>query len=451
MGVADVTNRGLVERARRVTAAEKYDIGTRFSSVIESAEGAWLRDVEGNRILDLTAASGAVILGHRHPAVVEALVRQVREFGTGFASTLSVPRVELAERLVDRYPCAEKVVFHKTGSEGTSLAVRLARAATGRELILSCGYHGWHEWQLVSESFGYHQAAGVVGFGYSESALQQMLEAFGDEVAGVMVSPELLFFDAEFYRRMAAVCARYGVPFMLDEVYTGFRAGARGVHGSLGVPADLVVVSKGLANGHSLAAVMGRRELVDAYDVAGVQGTYTREVPPMAAAMAVLDTLDTPGVYEHAEAMGRRLMDGIRGVLAEEGVPHVVDGPPLMFDVVLPNDDLGWEIYRAGHEHGVYFEDSGTQLVTAAFDEAAVDHAVAAFGKATRQVAAERSDIAPTTGGGLGEKRWLDFAEEAFGGLLRDDERTRGLVAGTVEQVVGRDRSVKPVLIPGQT
>ncbi|MFI6231647.1 aminotransferase class III-fold pyridoxal phosphate-dependent enzyme [Micromonospora echinospora] len=449
MDSANLTNRGLVERARRVTAAENYDIGTRFSAMIQSGEGAWLTDVEGNRYVDLTASSGTIILGHRNQAVTEAITRQIQDFGTAFASTLSVPRVELAERLCERYECAEKVVFHKTGSEGTAMAARLARAATGRELILSCGYHGWHEWQLAGETFGYQQTTGVVGFGYNEKALAKMLEAFGNEVAGVLISPEMLYFDVEFYQRMHALCARYDVPFMMDEVYTGFRAGPKGVHG-LGVPADVVVVSKGLANGHSLAAVMGRRDIIDAYDVSGIQGTYTREVPPMAAAMAVLDVLDTPGVYEHAEAMGRRLADGMREILTGEGIPNWVGGPALMFDTVLPNDDLGWEIYKTAHDFGVYFEDSGTQLVTTAFDEAAVDHALAAFRKATRQVIADRPDIAPTSGGELTEERKLDFAEEAFGGLLRDDERTNALIDATIEQVVNRDRSIKPVLIPAQ-
>lgn len=438
----------LIARARRSTAAEEHDITGRYPSVIAHAEGAWMTDVSGNRYVDLTGADASVILGYRHPAVVEAIVRQIRDFGTAFASTLSVPRVELAERLCERYECAEKVVFHKTGSEGTAMAVRLARAATGRELILSCGYHGWHEWQLASESFGYEQTTGVVGFGYNEKALSRMLAAFGDEVAGVLVSPELLYFDVDFYRRMAAECARYGVPFMMDEVYTGFRAGSRGVHG-LGVPADVVVVSKGLANGHSLAAVMGRRDIIDAYDVSGIQGTYTREVPPMAAALAVLDVLDTPGVYERAEAMGRRLADGMRDVLVGAGIPNWVGGPALMFDVVLPDDDLGVEIYRAAHEFGVYFEDSGTQLVTTAFDEVAVDHAVGAFEKATRQVVGQRPDLVSGVGELTVERR-LDFAEEAFGGLLRDDERTNALIDATIEKVVNRDRRVKPVLIPAQ-
>src|SRR6266849_5361424 len=142
------SNLETIERARRVTAAETFDIGTRFPSVFVSAEGSWMRDVEGNRILDVTAASGALLLGNQHPGVVQAVTDCIRDNGVVLASTLTPQRIELAERLCERYPAGEKAVFCKSGSEVTTTAIRLARAATGRDLILTSGYHGWHDWQL---------------------------------------------------------------------------------------------------------------------------------------------------------------------------------------------------------------------------------------------------------------------------------------------------------------
>ncbi len=440
-----MNNHELIERALRVTAIKDYDVEARYPSVIARAEGAWMWDLEGNRFLDLTGADAAVILGYRHPLVVEAITRCIREFGTGFASTVSVPRVVLAERLCERYPGVEKVVFHKTGSEGTSMAIRLARAATGRELVLSSGYHGWHEWQLAGEPFGYVQTLGVVGFGYNEHALTRMLDTFGDEVAAVIVSPELLYFDLDFYRRMAATCAAHDVPFILDEVYTGLRAGPRGAHG-LGVPADLIVLSKGLANGHSLCAVMGRSDLIDAYDTARIQGTYTREIPPMAAALATLDILDEPGLYQHTEQLARQLMTGIRDILTDAGIGHLVDGPPLMFDVVLPTDQLAADLYRTAYHHGVYFEDSGTQLVTTAFDHTAIDHALTAFHKALHTVLPHH----PHTPDTLTEQRRLDFAQTAFEGQLRNDDHTHHLINTTINHIQTRNRTIKPVLYTDQ-
>jgi glutamate-1-semialdehyde 2,1-aminomutase len=438
-----LTNGSLIARARRATAAERYDIGTRFSSVIARAEGPWLFDVEGNRLVDLTAASGTILLGHRHPAVVEAVTRQLRDHGTMFASTLSVPRIELAERLSDRYPCAEKVVFARTGSEGTEMAVRLARAATGRELILTSGYHGWHDWQVSSnDDFGFNPATGVANFGYNEKALERMLEQFADQIAGVLISPELLYFDYEFYRRMSATCARHGVLFMMDEVYTGMRCGSHGVHGSGQVPADLVVMSKGLANGHALAAVMGRRDIIDCYDIAGIQGTYTREVPPMVAALTVLTEIADGSVHEQCDKMGTELMDGMRGILSSVGIPAWVGGPPMMFDVVLSSEDLSWAIYEAAHDYGAYFEDSGTQLVTAAFDQVALDQALTAFDKGVRRVVPTLEEQPAD----LDEDRRIDLAEELFGGHLRDDERTRELIETMASQVETRDRTIGPLV-----
>ncbi|GAB3478407.1 aminotransferase class III-fold pyridoxal phosphate-dependent enzyme [Amycolatopsis cihanbeyliensis] len=431
MSIGSQGNEELIERARRVTAAEGYDIGTRFPSVFAEAEGPWMRDVEGKRLLDVTAASGALLLGNRHPGVVRAITEYISRYGTVFASTLSLPRIELAERLCERYPAAEKVVFTKTGSEATTTAIRLARAATGRDLILTSGYHGWHDWHLGFLNLDYDAGNRVACFGYSEAALERMLTEFAGRVAGVVVTPEPAWFDADYYRRLSALCARHGVLFIIDEVITSFRYGPRGLNGTGEVPADLLTMSKGLANGHSIAAIMGRREVLDAYDAAGIAGTYTREVPPMAAALAVLDELEDGSVHEHCTRLGQTLMDGMRDILAEVGIPAFVGGPPMMFDVVVPSEALSWDIYRAAYDYGAYFEDSGTQMIMASYTESDVDHALTAFEKGARKVAATTS-LDP---GELGADRMAEFAAEAFGGALTDNERVRARIEETVRKI----------------
>lgn len=432
---AGQSNLETIERARRVTAAENYDIGTRFPSVFVSAQGSWMTDVEGKRILDVTAASGALLLGNQHPRVVEAVTDCVRNNGAVFASTLTPQRIELAERLCERYPAGEKAVFCRTGSEATTAAMRLARAATGRDLFLTSGYHGWHDWQTSYLNMGFDPRTRVANFGYNETALRRLLDEFGDEIAGVYVTPEPAWFDVDYFRRMSALCAERGVLFLVDEVITGVRWGARGLNGTGGVPADIITVSKGLSNGHALAAVLGRRDLIDAYDKAGIAGTYTREVPPMAAALAVLDVIEDGSVHEHCEKMGQLLQDGMRDVLAAVGIPAHVTGPPMMFDVVVASDALSWDIYRAAYDYGAYFEDSGTHMVTAAFGEAEVEHALTAFEKGARRVAA-------TTGhepGELPETRRLQFALEAFGGSLRDTDEVAARLEQTVQRIAERD------------
>ena len=432
------TNDAWIERARRSTACTEFDIDGRFPSVFERGEGAWMYDVEGKRVLDVTAGDWTLVMGHRHPAVTAAFVDEASRHGNIFASTLTRPRIELAEKLIERYPCAEKVVFGATGSEGNEMAVRLARAATGRELILSSGYHGWHEWQLASETLNYNPATAVVGFGYNLEILERMLDEFGDDVAAVLVTPEILYFGIEWHRRMSSLCRERGVLFMLDEVSMGFRYGPRGVHGSGEVPADVVVLSKGLANGHPVAAVMGREDVLDAYDLARLEGTYPRATPPMAAALASLDLYADGAVHEHCDRIGTMLMNGMREILSSAGVPAWVDGPPMCFDVILESQELGYRIYKAAHEFGAYFEPSGTQLVTAAWDEAAVNHALTAFHEGVR-AATEGHEFESSV---LPEERKLDAAEELCGAVVRDNETTRALVDQTIEQVLERDRAL---------
>ena len=438
------TNQATIDRARRVTAAEGYDIGTRFPSVFTRATGSWMEDVEGRRILDVTAASGALLLGNRHPRVVERITECIAEHGTVFASTISLPRIELAERLVERYPAAEKVVFSKTGSEATTAATRLARAASGRDIIVTSGYHGWHDWQLSFLSIGYDPGTRVACFGYNRTALTRFLEEFADQIAAVIVTPEPAWFDVEYYRSLSEECARRGVIYIIDEVITAFRWGARGLNGTGGVPADVITMSKGLGNGHSISAVLGRRDIIDAYDKAGVAGTYTREVPPMAAALGVLDVIEDGSAHERAHRMGTLLQDGMREILTGLGIPAYVGGPPMMFDVVVPSEQLSWDIYRAAYDHGAYFEDSGTHMVTTAFQEADVDFALTAFEKGAREVADRTSFDSDT----LTPERMDQFGAEAFGGARHDTEQVLARIAETVEAIGNRDRSLARTLDP---
>lgn len=428
MTTATGSNAETIERARRITAAERFDISTRFGSVFHSADGAWMRDLEGRQVLDVTAASGALLLGNRHPAVVDAVVRSVREHGTVFASTITPQRLELAERLCERYPAGEKAVFCKSGSEATTVAIQIARAATGRDLILTSGYHGWFEWQRPYRNMGYDPRTRVANFGYNETALARFLDEFGSDVAAVIVTPEPAWFDVAYHERVSELCARHGVLFVLDEVITALRWGSHGLNGSGGVRADLVTMSKGLANGHCLAAVLGRRDVLDHYDEAGIAGTYNREITPMVAALAVLDEIADGSVHEHCERLGRSLKDGMREVLRAVGIPAHVAGPDMMFDVVTSSERLSWDIYEEAYRHGAWFEDSGTQMVTAAFTQDDVDHALEAFEKGARTVAA-RTDVEP---GELPEELRHRFALDAFGGSLFDTE----IVAARIEETV---------------
>lgn len=425
------TNASTFDRARRVTAADFYDIGTRFPSVFVSSTGSWMTDVEGRQVLDVTAAGGALLLGNRHPQVTEAITAAIRDHGTIYSSTLSIPRIELSEVLARTFPACEKVVYFKSGSEATTAALRLVRQATGRDLVLSAGFHGWFDWQRPYRTFGYHPSIGLINFGYNETVLARLLDRLGDRIAGVFVTPEPAWHELGFYRHLAEQTRDVGACFLLDEVITGFRYGPSGLNGGGGVDADVVTISKGLANGHALAAVMGRREVIDCYDAAGLEGTYTREVPPMAAALATLGALADGSVHAHCELVGSRLRDGAAGLLERCGLQAAVVGPSMMFDIVFPSEEIAWSVYRRAYDHGVWFEDSGTQMVTAAYGDDEVEHALAGLEAAAQAVVAEIGRVE----GPLPSARRQEFAANAFGHRPTTVDEGRQLADYIVEQV----------------
>ena len=154
----------------------------------------------------------------------------------------------------------------------------------------------------------------------------------------------------------------------------------------------------------------------------------------MAAALAVLDVLEDGTVHAGAERRGRMLMNGMRDILAAVGIPAFVGGPPLMFDVVVPSEALSWDIYRAAYDYGAWFEDSGTQMITTSYTDSEVDHALTAFEKGARKVAATTS-IEP---GDVGVDRKAEFAAEAFGGALTDEEPVLARIEETIQKIAAR-------------
>jgi glutamate-1-semialdehyde aminotransferase len=288
----------LLERARHVIPGFTQTLSKNPTQWVQGvapayiarASGAHVWDVDGNRYLDFPMALGPVILGHADAAVNEAIVRQLRD---GISFTLPHPiEVEVAERVVDLVPGAERVRFAKTGSEATSAAVRLARACTGRDVVLTCGYHGWHDWYIGSTS----RAAGVpdavralVGtFKFNDLAsLDAALGRHRGETAAVILEP----CGAEeptpgFLEGVVERTHAVGAVAIFDEIITGFRLAPGGAQEHYGVEADLAAFGKALGNGRlegPSAAEAGemyrlaRRSVVAALDIP-TGATITREM-----------------------------------------------------------------------------------------------------------------------------------------------------------------------------
>lgn len=327
----------LWERARRVIPGGTQTLSKAPSQFVEGVSPKFLRrgrgahvwDVDGNEYIDYPMALGPILLGYDHPAVTEAVVRQVHE-GTTF--TLMHPlEVELAELLVELIPCAERVRFAKNGADATGGAIRAARALTGREHVIATGYHGYHDWYIASTE----RNAGVpeANRGLIHTVPFDDLAALGEALARWPTAAVIMEIPAhapsEGYLDAALALAHdHGALLVLDEIVTGFRYALGGAQELYGFTPDLACLGKGMANGYPLAAVVGREEPMRAFEEIFFSMTYSGETVALAAAMATLQVMRSEPVLEHIWARGRELRAGIERLAAGVGFAVELAGNP---------------------------------------------------------------------------------------------------------------------------
>lgn len=290
--------------------------------------GARVWDVDGNEYLDYQMGVGPIILGYCHPAVDDAIRSQLLD---GITFSLMHPlEVELAELMRDCIPNAESVRFSKTGCDVTSAAVRLARAHTGRERVLCCGYHGWHDWYvgLTDRDAGIPRATKQLVDTFRYNDIASVLSTIDGDTACVMLEP--FVFEHEngvFLNDLRKVCDRHGSLLIFDEMWTGFRCAVGGAQELFGVRADLSLYSKAMANGMPISAITGRRDVMSLLDErVFFFTTFGGEALSLAAAIACIEFVRKHGVIEHVWTRGQRLLDGMRALIADSGFDWVSVG-----------------------------------------------------------------------------------------------------------------------------
>jgi len=427
-------------RSRQLLARAKQSLAGGVSSpfraqspvplYFEDGCGCRLRDVDGNEYIDYALAWGPLILGHRHPAIVEALRRQVdRPHLYGAQHELEF---EVAERVKQAVPCAEKIAFTSSGSEAVQAALRLARAHTGRNLVLKFEghYHGWLDSVLIS----YHPTADqcgdpdlpnivlasrgqtpnaadniLVAPWNSPEALQHIFAERGKEIAAVITEPVLcnsgcLLPDGGYLQTLRRMCTKNGSLLIFDEIITGFRMDLRGAQGHYEVTPDLATFGKAIGGGVTLSAFAGRREILDLMHGGGVAygGTFNGNPLSLAGARATLDELSKDGgePIRHANRMGERLQASIRECAGNHGVPLTVTGFGAAFalhftprgvfrpdlktyrDVLEDDSALLKRFLLAALAEGVYLLPDGRFYVSVAHQESDIDETAAAIDRA---------------------------------------------------------------------
>ena len=325
---------------------------------IKRAQGAYLWDAEGQRYIDYIGSWGPMILGHGHPAVLDAVQKAALD---GFSFGAPTEReIELAEAIIALVPAVEQVRLVSSGTEAGMSALRLARGATGRTKFIKfegC-YHGHADPLLVKAgsglaTFGFPTSAGVpddvvkhtLVLPYNDvAALEQAFDAHGPELACVMIEPiagNMNFVRASvpFMSRLRALCTQHGAMLVFDEVMSGFRVALGGAHSVYqrlipGFEADVFVFGKVIGGGMPLAAFGGKRDVMRQLAPLGPvyqAGTLSGNPVATACGLATLKEISRPGYFDALAARTRSLVDGLAGAAREAGVPMVCDSEGGMF------------------------------------------------------------------------------------------------------------------------
>ena len=360
----------LLERARRrlpggVLGTSRYADEAAF--VVKRGQGSKIYDVSGREYIDYVLASGPLVLGHAHPAVVAAVRSQIEGGSTYFM--VNEPIIELAEEICRAVPCAEQVRFTSTGSEATFFALRVARTARGRDKILKFegGYHGAHDYSMMSatprspkafpapvpDSSGIPHAleAEVLIAPYNDLAtVEGIVATHADELAAVIIEPfqRLIPPQPGFLAGLREITRRYGILLVFDEVVTGFRLAYGGAQQYYGVVPDIACVGKIVGGGFPLAAVCASEEVMRPFDpqqeskgdFISQSGTLNGNPIAAAAGLATLAELRKPGAYETLHGTGRRLMVGLTELVRRSGLPAQVVGEPVVFDVIFSGEPV---------------------------------------------------------------------------------------------------------------
>ncbi len=326
----------------------------------QSAKGSRFIDVDENEYIDWMSSVGAVILGHADDVVDRAVEEQIKR---GSLYSLNSPlEIELAEELVETIPSAEMVRYTKGGGEACAAAARIARGTTGRDKIIFCGYHGWHDWYQAAnyeadpvtgefpfagiEPIGVPKvlAGTVIPFPYGDlEALGQLLDEHAGEVAAVMMEPlRSTLPEPGFLEGVKELAHAHGAILIFDEVSCGWRLSVGGVQEYLGITPDMTVLAKAMSNGYPMGAVVGSREVMEPASRMFVSSSYWSDNIGLTAAITTIRELKRRDSAAFFLETGEKLRDALNGSIADAGLSGEYTGlhTALNLSLTLPDENL---------------------------------------------------------------------------------------------------------------
>ena len=358
------------------------DVGPKFFA---RSEGARFWDIDGNEYIDYMCGFGPMILGYNHPAV-EAAAQAQQQLGQA-VSLASPVMVELAELLVEQIDSADWALFGKNGTDSTSLAVMIARAATGRQKIIKVegAYHGVAPWMREG-----HRGAipadseQVLKVQWNDVAsFERLLAEHGDDIACFIATPyhHPVLADNEmpapgYWARIEALCRAQGIALIVDDVRTGFRIDLAGSHRAFGFTPDMICFGKAIANGHPLAALAGSDALKQTASEVYYGGTQFFTGAPMAAALATLRELEQADAVPRMRETGARLSEGLVQAARANGHELIASGAPAMPYYRLANVPMRRHVEWVDEclKRGVYLLGFHNHFLSLAHTQAALEY-----------------------------------------------------------------------------
>jgi glutamate-1-semialdehyde 2,1-aminomutase len=357
------------ERALIADAERLFPTSTRcltfdpdLNFCVGSAKGSHIWDVSGNEYIDYLLGSGPHVLGHAHPAVLEAL-RTIPEGGTSHL-IINEQAIKLGQKIVEHIPCAEMVSLHSSGSEATFFAMRLARVYRRRDKILKFegAYHGMNDYAMMSNQWtmgspAYPNAVPnthgipralddqVLIAPYNDlDTAASIIAAHRDELAGVIIEPVQRTFEPKpgFLQGIRDVTANFDIPLIFDEVVTGFRLALGGAQELYGVTPDLCATGKAISGGLPLGVLCGRADIMaianpkrrlQMLPFSMQTGTFSSNPVCAGVALALIEEFEKPDTYQRLEAVGTKVRQGLRDAIAQSGIEACVTGVPSVFEI----------------------------------------------------------------------------------------------------------------------
>lgn len=337
------------------------------------ASGCRIETADGRELIDCTMALGAVALGYADEVVTRAVIDAAT---TGNVAGLSpVLEIDVAERLAELVPCGEQVRFLKTGAEGVSAAVRIARAHTGRTVVIACGYFGWLDWSSDAAGVPESVRADIVRVPFDDAdALETAAKGAGDYLAAIVIEPVIERLPTmEWITTARRACDESGAVLIFDEMKTGFRLKTGGYQELVDVTPDIAVFGKALANGYPLAAVVGRESVMRAAEDTWISSTLASETVALAAARAVIEWHARAEVCESLGEIGAEMRGAVDRAIAASRIEGVrTDGLDQMWMIRFDSPERESRFLELAAEAGVLFKRGAYDFPSLAHDEEAI-------------------------------------------------------------------------------